>query len=225
MRAQAEVLSSHAPTSAVSRCLVQTHPHPQAHPISNQREAEGREPGGTVPHPSLLALPLPASPWRGVCLGRGGGGASTGTKGELTRMEFTVGEVDARRRERMAQQPLMKGKKRKNEGGKKKDMATKKGERGGKKRRMVVRDEMLTLHTYTCAGRLFKAPKKPNAKREHQLQEQVTKLVNNKNLVDAQRKALKEGGKFTLFQEPPPEAEKKKKRLRNGTNIPAPSAT
>lgn len=125
----------------------------------------------------------------------------------------------------MAQQPLMKGKKRKKEGGKKKDMATKKGERRGKKRRMVVRDEMLTLHTYTCAGRLFKAPKKPNAKREHQLQEQVTKLVNNKNLVDAQRKALKEGGKFTLFQEPPPEAEKKKKRLRNGTNIPAPSAT
>jgi len=100
----------------------------------------------------------------------------------------------------MAQQPVRKGKKRKADVGKKKDTATKK-------------------------GRLFKAPKKPNAKREHQLHEQVTKLVNNKNLVDAQRKALKDGGKFTLFQEPPPEAEKKKKRLRKGTNIPAPSAT
>eukprot|EP00236_Picocystis_salinarum_P002564 CAMPEP_0183825960 /NCGR_PEP_ID=MMETSP0807_2-20130328/1430_1 /TAXON_ID=88271 /ORGANISM="Picocystis salinarum, Strain CCMP1897" /LENGTH=112 /DNA_ID=CAMNT_0026071021 /DNA_START=74 /DNA_END=412 /DNA_ORIENTATION=- len=111
----------------------------------------------------------------------------------------------------MAQQPVRKGKKRKADVGKKKDTATKKGEGEGERRRRRKRDKRLT-RTHMCAGRLFKAPKKPNAKREHQLHEQVTKLVNNKNLVDAQRKALKDGGKFTLFQEPPPEAEKKKKK-------------
>lgn len=126
----------------------------------------------------------------------------------------------------MAQQPLNKGKKKEQGRKKKKDVPTQKGreqEKGNED--PVEREQGGLTERMTRAGRRFKAPKKPNAKKEHQMQEQVTKLVNNKNLMDAQRKALKEGGTFTLFQEPPPEAEKKKKRLRNGTHIPAPKAT
>lgn len=100
MRAQAEVMSSHAPTSAVSWCLVQTHPHRQPHPIPNQREAGGREPGGDGPTPLPPRPPSPCLSMEGGVSGRGGGGASTWTKGELTRREFTVGEVAPRRRER-----------------------------------------------------------------------------------------------------------------------------